>query len=202
LRDKGNILAALCLSATILFSAWMILGVYLPTALEYNRRFGSRVVMTIDQATFSGMNEQLLILWQNMNASFTGRDYAETYGTPWFWELTYDNSLAAQQDYFRRLAHRLDQYEESWLKFQTNTTNPVLLEDWYAKAINNMREEMKRAGGLDWALKPAWWLTFRPIAYWWAFILVPTDICLIIAALYFHGKNWEWNRRERERSQR
>ena len=160
-----------------------VIFIKLPADAQYNRKFASRVTMAYDQATFEGMKEQVLILWQEMNDTFKGFDYNHTYNTYWYWEQTYDNSLAAQQDYFRQLVKRLDSYTELYNKMVQNMTNPVYLEDWYYKSIQNFRDEMKREGGLDWAINGAWYLNFAPAAYWLLWWLIPLEIVLIILAI-------------------
>jgi hypothetical protein len=63
-----------------------------------------------------------------------------------------------------------------------NNTSPILVEDWYDKSIN-LRTEMQREGGLDWAIKGAWLLTYAPAAYWLTWWLTPTETALFIASV-------------------
>jgi hypothetical protein len=178
----------------ILVVALIVIGVFvikLPADAQYNRKFASRVTMAYDQATFEGMKEQVLILWSEMNETFRGFDYDHTYCSPWYWEQTYDNSLSAQQDYFKQLTRRLDSYSALYQKMSTNMTNPVYLEDWYSKSIQNFRDEMKREGGLDWAISGAWYLNFAPAAYWLLWWLIPPEIVLIIVAIVVTAFAWE-----------
>lgn len=174
------------------FPITAILFIDLPATAQYNTLFASHVTMAYDQATFEGMKQQVLVLWEQMNKTFSGFDYSHTYNTPWYWEQTYDNSLAAQQDYFRQLTRRLDSYTELYQKMLTNMTNPVYLEDWYYKSIQNFRDEMKREGGLDWAINGAWYLNFAPAAYWLWWWFIPTEIILVITAFIVTAIAWEW----------
>jgi hypothetical protein len=64
-----------------------------------------------------------------------------------------------------------------------NMTNPVYLEDWYYKSIQNFRDEMKRAGGLDWAIKGTWYLNYAPAAYWLLWWLIPLEIVIATLAV-------------------
>jgi hypothetical protein len=178
----------------ILVVALIVIGFFvikLPADAQYNRKFASRVTMAYDQATFEGMKEQVLILWSEMNETFKGFDYDHTYCSPWYWEQTYDNSLSAQQDYLKQLTRRLDSYSELYQKMLTNMTNPVYLEDWYYKSIQNFRDEMKREGGLDWAISGAWYLNFAPAAYWLLWWLIPVEIGFIIVAIFVTAFAWE-----------
>ena len=157
--------------------------VYLPAVAQYNRLFGAHVTMAMDQATFEGIEDQINTIWQQMNTTFTGYNYNTTYSSPWYWEQNYENSLAAQQDYFRQLTNRINSYKTAYQQMAQNNTNPILVEDWYDKSINNLRTEMQREGGLDWAIKGAWLLNFAPAAYWLAWWLIPTEITLLIALI-------------------
>jgi len=168
METRGKIIIILMMLG-ILIPIVTYVTVFLPANAQYNKKFASKVTMAYDQATFEGMKEQVLELWKEMNNTFSGFNYSETYNTPWYWEQTYDNSLAAQQDYFRQLVNRLDSYIELYQKMTSNTTNPVYLEDWYHNSIQNFRVEMKREGGLDWAIEGAWYLNFAPLAYWWLY---------------------------------
>jgi hypothetical protein len=71
-------------------------------------------------------------------------------------------------------------------------TNPVYLEDWYYKSIQNFRDEMKRAGGLDWAIRGAWYLNFAPEAYWLPLWLIPLEIILLIITVIVVVWALEW----------
>jgi len=157
-----------------------VFAVYLPAQARYNRLFGAHVTMAMDQATFEGIEDQINTVWQQMNATFNGYDYTTTYSSPWYWEQNYENSLAAQQDYFKQITRRIDSYQLAYTQMALNNTNPILVEDWYDKSINNLRTEMQREGGLDWAIKGAWYLNHAPAAYWLTWWLIPTEIALII----------------------
>ena len=162
-RAIGGFLIAVAVIGTIL----MITMVSLPATAEYNRMFTSHITMAQDQATFDGIKTQINIIWAQMNESFAGDDFATTYNTPWYWDQNYDNSLAAQQDYFVQLVDRIDRYQSAYDKQVANSTQQTQLTDWYDTSIQNLRTEMDRAGGLDWAINGAWFLNKRPFVYWW-----------------------------------
>ena len=159
-----------------------LFSIKFPADATYNRKFRSKVIMAKDQATFEGMETQVTALWKEMNNTFAGSDLDQTYNTWWFPDQTYDNSLAAQRDYFQQLLRSISRYELTYTKLLTNTTNPVILEDWYYKAITNLRSEMSREGDLDWAINGAWYLTFAPAAYWMNWWLIPVEAVLAIVA--------------------
>ena len=160
-----------------------VFAVYLPAAAQYNRLFGGHITMAMDQATFEGIEDQINTVWLQMNTTFSGYDYAQTYSSPWYWEQNYENSLAAQQDYLKQITRRIDSYQLAYHQMALNNTNPILVEDWYDKSINNLRTEMQREGGLDWAIKGTWYLNNAPAAYWLTWWLIPIEMALLIALI-------------------
>jgi hypothetical protein len=160
-----------------------VFTVQLPAQAQYNRLFGGHVTMAMDQATFEGIEDQINVVWTQMNTTFTGYDYNTSYSSPWYWEQNYENSLAAQQDYFKQIVNRIASYKLAYAQMALNNTSPILVEDWYDKSINNLRTEMMREGGLDWAIRGAWYLNQAPMAYWLAWWLAPTEAILFMAII-------------------
>jgi len=170
---------------TIAVPVFALFGIYLPSVATYRRLFGSHVTMAYDQATFEGMRTQVLAIWTQMNKTFTDFDYITTYNSPWYWEQNYENSLAANQDYFRSLIGRLDgTIKEKDQILAGNKTILVPYNQWYQQALEGFRNESKREGGLDWAINGAWFLTFAPVAYWVWWWALPLFIALIIIDLF------------------
>ena len=175
-----------------------VFTVQLPAAAQYNRLFAGHVTMAMDQATFEGIEDQITVIWTQMNVTFNGKDYTSTYSSPWYWEQNYENTLAAQQDYFTQINRRINSYKLAYQQMSQNNTNPILVEDWYDKSINNLRTEMQREGGLDWAIKGTWYLTYAPMAYWLTWWLTPLEILLIatlIALLVWTAHKRGWTKR-------
>jgi len=140
-------------------------GVTLAANLAYQREFGDDVVMAYDQADFQGILNQLTKIWNKMNITFAGADYAHTYSDinfmPWDNNLVYSNTLQAQNDYFARLTSSL----EYNIKCKYDPTFRPMFWDEF-KALNDTRHEMKREGGLDWALKGCWKIHYNPSYPW------------------------------------
>ena len=168
---------------TAIFPIVYYFGIQFPADAAYNRIFRAHVVMAYDQASFEGIKEQVLILWRNMNETFGTEDLEHIYNTPWYWEQTYDNSLKAQEDYFRKLIGRIDKqiYEANQI-LSGNRTILMPYNQWYQQALDSLREEMRREGGLDWAIRGAWYLKHAPLAYWDGWIFTPVETVLILAA--------------------
>lgn len=184
--DKEKICGIICAMLIFLLIALPIVGylfICMPADTTYNRKFRSHTVMAKDQATFEGMEEQIKVLWEEMNKTFAGEDFNATYNTWWPPDKTYDNSLCAQRDYFQQILKSIDRYQGMYEKLLNNSTNPTMLEDWYYKSISNLRNEMNREGGLDWALKNAWYLNKAPSAYWFLYWMIPLEIIIGIFAV-------------------
>lgn len=180
---RTTYLILLLIILLIIIPIFAVFAVWLPATAQYNRLFGGHVTMALDQATFDGVEDQINIVWTQMNTTFTGYDYTTSYSSPWYWEQNYENSLAAQQDYFRQITNRINSYKQAYHQMSLNNTNPILVEDWYDKSIQNLRTEMNREGGLDWAIKGAWYLNNAAAAYWLTWWLVPLEIAISIAAI-------------------
>jgi hypothetical protein len=159
--------------------------IVLPVDAIYNKQFASHVTMAYDQATFEGMQNQVLIVWREMNNTFGTTNLENIYSTPWFWQQTYDNSLAAERDYLANL----NSYFTGLIKEKNeilagNKTILIPYYQWYQAALESSRKEMQREGGLDWAIRPAWYLGLHPINYWLLWWLIPLEILIVcIAAL-------------------
>ena len=145
-----------------------------PADAGYNKKFASHEVMAYDQSTFEGMKEQILFLWKNMNETWQGENLAEVYSSWWYPLQTYDESLQAEADYFRTTITRLDNYIVQYENLKADkSTSPIYIQDWYDSAIKNFRSETSRAGGLCWAIEPAYYLTKQPMAYWLWWWVIP-----------------------------
>ena len=144
-----------------------------PADAQYNRKFASHVTMAYDQATFEGMLTQINIVWQEMNRTFVGFDFATTYNTWWYVDQTYDNSLLATNDYFNSITMRLDATikEQEQIK-SGNKTILIPYNQWYQTTLEGFRNETRREGGLDWAIRSAWYLIFQPLAYWFGWLII------------------------------
>jgi len=166
-------------------SFFMVLA---PADAQYNRKFGSHVVMAYDQATFEGMLNQIKIVWQEMNRTFAGFDFATTYSTWWYVDQTYDNSLLATNDYFNSITARLKAtiQEQEQIK-SGNKTILIPYNQWYQTTLDGFRNETKREGGLDWVIRSAWFLNFQQLAYWFNLLVIIWGIVLggIIVVIAF-----------------
>jgi hypothetical protein len=153
---------------------------------QYNIAFGSDVTMTTSGATTltgpDSIQDYLTRIWTNMNNTFDMRNAATTYGAKWPWEQIPENSLAKQNSYFNSLNNSLTTRQKA---VDSAIQNGNYLVDPLQNAINQTRNEMKAYGGLDWALRSAWYLKYYPSALW---CFEYTLIMLAVAAfLVFSG---------------
>lgn len=171
------------LAIAILFV--VIMGISLPANAQYNRIFKSKDTMLMDQATFEGMKVQLDLLWNQMNTTFSGYNFEFTYNNPWYWLQTYDNSLKAQEDYFRQLRSRFDEaIAEKNVILAGNKTILGPYSQWYQQTLDSLRAEMKREGGVTWVIFGAWYLHFAPLAFWSLYLLLGIDIPILLIWVY------------------
>jgi len=182
--NKKLTVCILLVALVIIIPVVALFGIYLPAVATYNKLFGSHVTMAYDQATFEGMKTQVQIIWTQMNKTFADFDYPTTYNSPWYWEQNYENSLAANQDYFRNLIDRLDEtIQEKDQILAGNKTILIPYNQWYQQTLEGFRNESKREGGLDWAINGAWFLTFAPMAYWVWWWVAPLEVIFIALIL-------------------
>lgn len=165
--------------------AYVFIGV-VPANATYNRKFASHVTMAYDQATFEGMLTQINIVWEEMNKTFEGFNFETTYNTWWYPDQTYDNSLAATVDYFVALTSRLKStITEKEQILNGSKTIVIPYNQWYQITLEGFRNESRREGGLDWVIRPAWFLSFAPLAYYAFAAIFGMDsiICIIMIAV-------------------
>lgn len=185
----GNRIVLALVIVMIAIPIGVYLTVVMPVDAKWNRDFESHATMAKDQATFEGMEDQIQILWDKMNTTFKGRNLNETYSTWWYPDQTYDNSLGAQRDYFDQLLKSIARYKATYAKMLSNSSQQTMLDDWYYKSIQNLRNEMNREGGLCWALKDAWYYNLHPDNYWLLPRMVVLYIPLVIVTLYVYFKS-------------
>ena len=169
-------------------SLGMVIGgsfaVIQPVQYQYNKLFGSHVIMAYDQASFEGMLAQVNLIWIQMNNTFQGADFATTYNDWWYLGQTYDNSLLATNDYFNSLTERLNAtIIEKERIVSGNQTIMIPYNQWYQTTLDGFRTEMQRQGGLDWVIRPSFVLRNYPIAYFWEWFLGIYGIIAILMCL-------------------
>lgn len=167
----ASILAIVMIALAFILPISMYLMISMPVDTKLNQKFGSHASMAYDQATFEGMKEQLNVIWTEMNNTWKDVDaWSTTYNTWWGPDQAYDNSLMAQNDYFKRMNQRLDNVllEQDQI-LNHNKTIMTSYNQWYQQALNDTRIELKRSGGILWVITPAYYLSFAPLAYWGLF---------------------------------
>jgi hypothetical protein len=194
-KRRGSAKSAIGVLLIVLAFVIPIAGYFITVAqaeYQYTNRYGSHATMAYDQATLAGMKAQLLVIQQNMYQDF-GTDNATLGGTysapnvwPWQYSRTYDNSLLAEQDYMLAAISRIDQQQAAY-NAQLNSTgvSPISLNDVYNQMVNNTRNELARAGGIDWAIHDAWMLKFNAAAYWFWYWAVAIAILLALVGIVF-----------------
>ena len=175
----GLTLITLAIAVPVIF----YFSVSLPADYQYTKIFGSHVRIAEDQATFPAVRKEVMQIWKTMNETFAGSNYADVYNSPFYWDQTYDNSLLVQNAYLKAMVERIDNYTSQY-QLLVRSANQNQLVDWYDQALKNWRTESKRAGGLDWVIKGAWYLKFAPVAYFWALSFLPSLVLLVFGSYY------------------
>jgi len=55
-----------------------VFAVWLPATAQYNKLFGAHVMMAMDQATFEGIEDQINVVWNQMNTTLTAATTAQS----------------------------------------------------------------------------------------------------------------------------
>lgn len=164
----------------------MVLCWKVPADVQYGNLFGADVAMATEGATtLTGPNsiqDYVMRIWNNMNATFDTRNFAAIHNNPWPWGQTKDNTLAKQNEYFNSLNQSL-YTRQAWVDAVISGKSPFSGGDPVQTAINQSRYEMKAYGGLDWVINGAWYLTYAPLAYWTMLYLIIWVILFAVLAL-------------------
>lgn len=167
MSGTGVIVFFLGLAIIIGGISYIFVGVVMPADIAYSNEFGSDfTMMTSGASTLVGpesIQDYLMRAWNNMNSTFDMSRARDIYTSPFPWAQIKENSLAAQNSFFVSCNQSLYMRQaavESAIASGTYVNDPV------QTALNQTRVELNVYGGVDWALKPAWYLTYHPLAYW------------------------------------
>lgn len=159
-------------------------GTVLPVRVQYQREYGAYINMAYTQATFESIKNEVRVVWAKMNTTFAGDDFDHTYNTLLYWNQNYENSLRAQNNYLSALDDRIDSYIEQYDLLKASAGSSMLA-DWYDVSINNLRQEMRRDGGLDWVISGAWLIKYYPTVYLVSSYGIDFIILLVSAILWW-----------------
>lgn len=151
---------------------------------QYNRNFGTYVVTATQSAGLNRTWANCLIVWQHMNATFDPSKFNDTYNViPVLGlnaDIKYENSLAAENDYFQGLENLYNTDQ----KLLTQSTGFITEQ----QLVYEFRNEMNTYGGVDWAIKGAYYIQEFPTAYWswiyYAILIIVAAVAAAIALMY------------------
>lgn len=195
-RGTQRKLAVALLIFAIIFTVAFYLTQNYPTDVAYNRKFGTYVTIATQSASLNRTWNAILIFGNNMHEVFpiTKYDYNTTYNCialgPLNGGYIWENSLAAEEDYLIGL--------NETMPTRIDAVNRNLVGATEQGALYDLRNEMNSYGGLDWAVKGAYYTQFAPLVYWsgWIGGIGWTVTIIAIVILWFTGD--EYSRRERE----
>jgi hypothetical protein len=150
---------------------------------QYQREFGTYVVVATQSAGLNRTWANCLTVWQHMNTTFPNVEkWNETYNViPLFGlnaDLKFENTIAAENDYFQGL----ESLYHTDLKLLQQSTGFVTEQ----QLVYEFRNEMNAYGGSDWAIKGAYYIQNFPAAYWsWIYYAILWVIAIIGAFVAF-----------------
>jgi hypothetical protein len=177
-------LLAIVIIIAIVATAFTYFDINYNADWHYNREFGTYVLVATQSSSLNRTWANTLIVWQNMNATFDQSKFNTTYNViPVLGlnaDLKYENTLAAENDYFQGLQN-LYIDDLTILKQNTGFNSEMNL-------VYEYRNEANANGGMDWAIKGAYYIQNYPLAYWswiiyaiiWALAVVGIVIALVL----------------------
>jgi len=180
--NKTATIFCLTLVGAIAFPIFYYAAFNFPADIAFAKKFGSRTEMALDQADFVQMRDGIITVWNEMNKTWQGENYEEIYSSWWPGDQTHVNTLAAQNEYFQSLTRRLNQTIDEKNSILNGTkTIMIPYSQWEQQTLEGFRNESKRAGGLLWVIRDAWYMRYAPnVAFWLAYFL-PIEAILGIA---------------------
>jgi hypothetical protein len=202
-KTLGIVLIVLLIAIPIV----SFIGIAIPADTQYNRKFTSHETMAHDSASFEKMREQIMIIWNTMNETWSVDKFSATWNTWYGPDQTYENSIQATNDYYNGLVSRIDATIVEMHQIEIgNKTILTPYNAYYNDMLDSFRNETVDKGGLLWAIHGAWYLSFAPAAYWMAWWLIPLMIALgifgIIAIIIGMSRDYEARERRREEKRR
>ena len=168
----GGLIIILGLLGMIGFPIAQYFIVSVQADVAYGNAFGGDVTMVYDQADFMGIKDQINVIWTKMNETWPCIDpkcsnQKTIYNSYWQWDKTIDNSIYQENLYFKNLINRLNGYQKQWEQVQSGAVVYTTFD--FQKAMDGLRTDMKSEGGIDWAIRGAYYLQFYPSAYFAAY---------------------------------
>jgi len=176
----GLVLLAICVGFTVFY----YFAYNMSADIAYSNTFGSDIEMIYDAGDFIGQREGLMRVWNTMNSTWRAEDFNTTYSSAMPWDRVKSNTIYYTNIYFNQINRTIDNNIRALNEMLRNNTATGVINNWQLKTLNETVQEMKRGGGLAWAIEGAWYLQFAPMAYYWFAILPPVWIVGVLAALY------------------
>lgn len=165
---KYIVLSLLSLSVIVTGITVFYYAFEVPVDVSYGNTFGAVIQQAEFDADMPHIRQDLVQLENRINQTFPDVTLWNTTYNSWFpQDHTRDNSLWSNYRYIATVIDRIDYYE-GLLHNQSGSS--TTLTDLTQQYTNNVRSEMISGGGLDWALKGAWFLQFHPLIYWKGYV--------------------------------
>ncbi len=176
-------LAIVIVAIMIVATGVMYFTVNYPADYAYERNFGTYVVIATQSAGLNKTWGGCLSVWTQMNKTWPDvSQWNNTYNViPVLGlnaDLKYENTIAAENDYFQGL-NGLYNTDLQLLKQSTGFVTEQQL-------VYEFRNEMNSYGGVDWAIKGAYYIQNYQMAYWsWIYYALIWTLGIIGAIIAF-----------------
>ncbi len=180
------IFIALMLGASVAF----YFTVNYPADAAYNRKLGTYVTVATQSGSLQKSWDSINTFKANMYEVFPKDkfDYNNTFNViPIFGlegDLIWENSLGAQEDYFISIDQRMGQDIDRVLG------NVSVIGVTQQSLLYDLRNELNSYGGMDWVVRPAFYIHYHPMAYWsaWYYALFALIALIGTPIILFVGR--------------
>jgi hypothetical protein len=164
----------------------------------YAKTFKGQNAMIPFAGSFEDLKGYINIIWVQMNTTFGTANHQTIYSTWWGPDQSYDNSLAATDQWIRNFNTRLDGAIQQWNTMKSNGTTSIYVtgigmmsaNDWYSNQLSTLVNKTEEGGGVCWVIEGAYYKEFYPAAYYQWMWEVPLLLTLWIVGIILVIKAW------------
>ena len=151
---------------------------------RYNARYGTYVTIATQSPSLNRTWNAIITFGNHMYEDWQPSEFETTYNNQPILDfnagLIYENSLAAENDYLIGLNETMPSRIDAVNRNVVGQTEQGVLYD--------LRNEMNSYGGLDWAVRGAWYIKYANFAYWsgWYYTIywILAAIVIVLAAAF------------------
>lgn len=184
--NKIKVLGLLLIALAFAVPISVFLGIASPADYAYNQRFQSHVDIAYHPSSFDNLKYEVNAMITSIEDTWQGEDLGTVYGTWWYVDQNYANSVAKDYNYLGNLTVRLDGFIATFNTLQTNGSSATFINDFYSTTLANVLDEVGSRGGFLATTKNAYYYNFYPAAYWqMSFTVLSTFACAFFGFIFF-----------------